>query len=259
MKNYQGYLIDLDGTIYRGNEVIPGAVEFIEALQSSNKEYLFLTNNSSVTGEMVRNKLHRMGINTTEEHVFTSSMATATYINNKKEKASCMVIGGEGLHEAIHNKGLEITNDLNCDFVVIGLDEAITYEKLANACLAIQQGAAFISTNSDQRIPSERGFLPGNGAMTSVISVSTGVKPTFIGKPEEIIMQEALTTIGLDKEETIMVGDNYQTDICAGMNIGMDTLMVFTGVTPFDAYPDLTRKPTYYVHSLVEWLKKLIN
>src|SRR5699024_10109095 len=101
------------------------------------------------------------------------------------------------------------------------------------------------------------GFLPGNGAITSVISVSTGVRPKFIGKPEEIIMQEALTTIGLDKEETIMVGDNYQTDISAGMNIGIDTLMVFTGVTPFDAYPDLTRKPTYYVHSLAEWLKEI--
>lgn len=253
MKKYNGYLIDLDGTMYRGNEPIEGAIAFVNALNERGIPYLFLTNNSTSTQESVAHKLTAMGIDTTADHVFTSSMATAKYIKQKKSHARCMVIGERGLYDAIEKEGLRLANTA-CDYVVIGLDREITYEKLAQACLAIREGAVFVSTNSDIAIPTERGFLPGNGALTSVIQVSTGVQPIFIGKPEQIIMNEALEVLGTAKEDILMVGDNYQTDILAGINAKVDTLMVFTGITPYEDYPKLTIKPTYHVQNLKEWI-----
>src|SRR5690625_2722568 len=197
-----------------------------------------------------------MGIDTTSDHVFTSSLATAKYIKQQNAQARCMVIGEHGLFDAIEREGLTIV-DSSCDYVVIGLDRHINYEKLTQACLAIRKGAEFISTNGDIAIPTERGLLPGNGALTSVITVSTGVEPTFIGKPENIIMEEALAILGSQKEESIMVGDNYNTDILAGMNAGIDTLMVFSGITPYENYAKLQKKPTYYVQNLFEWIENL--
>ncbi len=256
MKKYSGYLIDLDGTMYRGNEPIDGAATFIHTLNEMDIPYLFLTNNSTSTQENVAQKLTSMGIDTTAEHVFTSSLATAKYIKQKNASARCMVIGEQGLYHAIEKEGLTVA-DTSCDYVVIGLDRQITYEKLAQACLAIREGAVFISTNADRAIPTERGLLPGNGALTSVITVSTGVQPIFIGKPEQIIMEEALEVLGTANKDTIMVGDNYQTDILAGISAKIDTLMVFTGVTPYQDYPTLTIKPTFNVQNLEEWIKHL--
>ena len=132
----------------------------------------------------------------------------------------------------------------------MGIDREITYEKLAVACLAVRNGAVFISTNGDIALPTERGFMPGNGAMTSVISVSTRTKPIFIGKPESIIMEQALRVLGTKKEETLMIGDNYDTDIRAGMNAGMDTLLVHTGVTTKELLSGYEQKPTYVMDSL---------
>lgn len=256
MKEYRGYLIDLDGTMYRGNEPIDGAASFINVLNKKEIPYLFLTNNSTSTQETVAHKLAGMGIDTTANHIFTSSLATAKYIRQENTEARCMVIGENGLYDAIEKEGLTIT-DTSCDYVVIGLDREINYERLTQACLAVREGAQFISTNGDIAIPTERGFLPGNGALTSVITVSTGIEPIFIGKPEQIIMNEALKVLGTTKKDTIMVGDNYDTDILAGINAGIDTLMVFTGITPYEDYPLLTIKPTYNVQNLSEWTKFL--
>lgn len=256
MKNYKAYLIDLDGTMYRGNERVEAASEFVDKLAEGGIPYLFLTNNSSKTPKQISDKLECMDIRSTPGHMFTSSMATAKYIRKQKEGARCFVIGEEGLHNAIREEGLSIT-DADCDFVIVGIDHDITYEKLSKACIAVRNGASFISTNSDVAIPTERGLEPGNGALTSVITVSTGIEPVFIGKPEAIIMEQALETLGFSKTDTLMVGDNYHTDILAGIHAGLDTLMVFTGVTPFADYPGLVKKPTYYVNNLFEWLDKI--
>jgi 4-nitrophenyl phosphatase len=253
LKEYKGYLIDLDGTMYRGTERIEGAREFIQTLAEKNIPYLFVTNNSAKTPVAVSDHLNKMGITSSPDQVVTSSLATANFIKSQREQARCYVIGEEGLISALEEKGMQIT-DSNPDYVVVGIDREITYEKYAKAALAVRNGATFISTNGDTAIPTERGLLPGNGALTSVISVSTGVNPLFIGKPEAIIMEEALSILGLSKEETLMVGDNYQTDIRAGINAGMDTLMVFTGVSRVEDLSNLGVQPTYYVHNLREWL-----
>lgn len=254
MKQYKGYLIDLDGTMYRGEEQIEEASRFIEVLKEKGIPYLFVTNNSTRRPEQVAEKLNRFNIPTTKEQVFTTGNATANYIKEQKENASVYMIGEEGLAFALEEVGLKITDD-NPDFVVSGLDRDINYEKLAKACLAVRNGATFISTNADIALPTERGLLPGNGSLTSVIAVSTTVKPIFIGKPESIIMEQALKVLGVPKEDTLMVGDYYDTDILAGINTGIDTLLVHTGVTTKEMLSNYDQQPTYSVHSLEEWLQ----
>ncbi len=256
MTSYKGYLIDLDGTMYRGVERIEAASDFIKALSEKEIPHLFVTNNSSKRPDQVAEKLNSFDIPAREDQVFTTSMATASYIRQQKEGASVYAIGEEGLFYALEREGLSIVED-SSDYVVVGIDRDLTYEKLGQACLNVREGASFLSTNGDIAIPTERGLLPGNGALTSVVTVSTGVEPTFIGKPESIIMEQAMGALGLSKEETLMVGDNYHTDILAGMNAGLDTLLVHTGVTTKEHLETYDRMPTYTIDSLEEWIPKL--
>lgn len=252
MKQFDGYLIDLDGTMYRGKEKIDEAVEFVKELAARNIPYLFVTNNSSRRPDQVAETLQSMGIPATTEHVFTTSMATANYIAEQNSEASVYMIGEEGLQDALAKKQFTFTTD-DAQFVIIGLDRDITYEKLTHACLAVRNGAKFISTNGDIAIPTELGLLPGNGSLTSVITVSTGVQPTFIGKPESIIVDQALEVLGTKRENTVMVGDNYHTDIMAGINAKLDTILVHTGVTTPEQLKTYEVQPTFSIESLKEW------
>lgn len=253
MTRYKGYLIDLDGTMYAGTQIIPGAAEFVDRLNAAGLPYLFVTNNSSRTPEQVADKLVKMGIHTKPENVFTTSRATAQFIHDEKPGATVYVIGEDGILQALADQGLEVVTHENPDYVVTGIDRGITYEKLAGACLAVRNGARFISTNGDIAIPSERGFLPGNGSLTSVVSVSTETEPVFIGKPEPVIMEQAMMVLGTAKEETIMVGDYYDTDILAGINIGIDTLLVHTGVTQPEFLERYDIQPIHTRKNLNEW------
>lgn len=252
MKEYKGYLIDLDGTMYRGTEKIDAAAEFVSRLAAKDIPYLFVTNNSSKTPSQVAKHLKMFGIEATADHIFTTSMAAANYLHEQNPEGSVYIIGEEGLELALSEKKFRIT-EIDPDFVIMGIDREINYEKLAIACLAVRNGAAFISTNGDIALPTERGLLPGNGALTSVIAVSTQTEPIYIGKPYPIIMEQALEMLGTKKEETLMVGDNYDTDILAGIHSGIDTLLVHTGVTTKEILADKAQQPTYAIDSLAEW------
>ncbi|MDP4164101.1 MAG: TIGR01457 family HAD-type hydrolase [Bacillota bacterium] len=252
MKKYKGYLIDLDGTMYKGTEQIEAASEFVRKLQDKGIPYLFVTNNSSRTPLQVAQKLQDFNIPAEESQVFTTSQATANYIYDRKKDASVYVIGEEGIRVALEEKGFRFAGE-NADFVVAGIDRSINYEKLTIACLAVRNGAVFISTNGDIAIPTERGLLPGNGSLTSVITVSTQTQPIFIGKPESIIMEQAMAVLGTAKEDTLMVGDYYDTDIMAGINAGMDTLLVHTGVTTKEHLSGYGIQPSYSIDSLDHW------
>lgn len=256
MSLYKGYLIDLDGTMYRGSERIEAASDFIKALQDKGIPHLFVTNNSSRRPDQVAEKLNEFDIPAKPEQVFTTSTATASYIKSQKEDAKVYAIGEVGLFDALKEAGLELVDE-NSDFVVTGMDRDITYEKLAKACLNVRDGATFLSTNGDIAIPTERGMLPGNGSLTSVVTVSTGVEPLFIGKPASIIMEQAMGALGLQKDEVAMIGDNYHTDIMAGMNADLDTILVHTGVTTVEHLKDYDQQPTHTIHSLEEWIGKL--
>ncbi|PLR82853.1 TIGR01457 family HAD-type hydrolase [Bacillus canaveralius] len=252
MKKYKGYLIDLDGTMYKGTELIEEAAVFVKKLRDNGIPYLFVTNNSSRTPAQVAEKLTAFGIPAEENLVFTTSMATANYIYEQNSNASVYFIGEDGLRTALEEKGFALAGE-DAEYVVVGLDRSVNYEKLAIGCLAVRNGATFISTNGDIALPTERGFLPGNGSITSVITVSTQTRPIFIGKPESIIMEQALKVIGTRMEETLMVGDNYDTDILAGINAGMDTLLVHTGVTTKELLKNYQQQPTHVVDSLDQW------
>lgn len=257
MKQYKAYLIDLDGTMYMGTDEIDGAKQFIDYLNVKGIPHLYVTNNSTKTPEQVTEKLREMHIDAKPEEVVTSALATADYISEQSPGASVYMLGGSGLNTALTEAGLVIKNDEHVDYVVIGLDEQVTYEKLAIATLGVRNGATFISTNPDVSIPKERGFLPGNGAITSVVSVSTGVSPQFIGKPEPIIMVKALEILGLDKSEVAMVGDLYDTDIMSGINVGMDTIHVQTGVSTLEDVQNKNVPPTYSFKDLNEAIAEL--
>ncbi|WAA09951.1 TIGR01457 family HAD-type hydrolase [Fervidibacillus albus] len=249
---YKGYLIDLDGTMYRGTERIDAAGAFIRELKAKEIPYLFVTNNSTRTPAQVAEKLNAFDIPATEEQIFTTSMATANFVYDWKKDAKVYFIGEEGLEAALREKGFSFAKE-DADVVIVGLDRQVTYEKFAIGCLAVRNGAKFISTNGDIALPSERGFLPGNGSLTALVRVSTQVNPVFIGKPEPVITEQALKVLGTKKEETIMVGDNYETDILAGMRAGIDTLLVHSGVTTKEQLENYEKKPTYTVDSLSEW------
>lgn len=256
MKSYQLYLIDLDGTMFRGNEKIEEAPLFIKHLQDTNQDFLFLTNNSSKKPSDVVLHLASFGIEVDESKVYTTSLAMAQYISTQKAGASVYMIGEEGLRVALQEAGCKlITNDDNLDlvdFVVMGLDRQITYEKLAKAALAVRAGATFLSTNADKALPTERGMLPGNGSLTSVITTSTRIEPLFIGKPEPLMIELILKQKGLEKEDLLLIGDNYETDILAGIVANIDTAIVFTGFTSKEEIDQVKVKPTYQWYTLKE-------
>lgn len=241
--------------MYAGTRVIEGAKEFIEYLSNNNLPYLFVTNNASKRPDEVAEKLTNMGFIATADNVVTSAMATASYIAEEHPGASVYVIGGTGIRQALQDEQLVITDDIHVDYVVIGLDVDINYEKLSKACLAVRNGARFISTNPDTSIPTERGFLPGNGALTSVVSVSTGIAPKFIGKPMETIMNKAVDMMQLPKEELVMIGDLYMTDIMSGINAGIDTLHVQTGVSTYEQVMAEQVPPTHSVKNLLDIIR----
>lgn len=251
-KEYAGYLIDLDGTMYNGSEKIAEAAGFIERLRKANKPFLFLTNNSTSKNEDVVDKLKKVSdVKAYPEEVFTSTMATISYLE-KNNLNRIFMIGEGGLDDGLKNAGFEIS-DREVDAVVVGLDRSVTYKDLEKATLLIRAGAKFIATNPDTNLPTERGLVPGNGALMAFLETSTNQKATVIGKPEAIIMNAAIEAIGLDKEEVIMVGDNYTTDIQAGIQNDVDTLLVLTGFTAKEDVETLPNPPTYVVETLEDW------
>ena len=250
---YKGYLIDLDGTIYKGKDRIPAGEAFVHELQRRNLPYLFVTNNTTRTPETVQAMLaEQFNVETSIETIYTATLATVDYLNDKNLGKKVYVIGDVGLKQAIAEAGYVEDTD-NPDYVVVGLDWEVDYEKLSIATLAIQKGAHFVGTNPDLNIPTERGLMPGAGSIITLIEVATRVKPVYIGKPNSIIMEKAVEHLGLPRQEVIMVGDNYLTDIRAGIDNGIPTLLVTTGFTKPEEVPGLPIQPDYVLSSLAEW------
>ncbi|HEL1669101.1 TPA: TIGR01457 family HAD-type hydrolase [Streptococcus suis] len=250
---YTGYLIDLDGTIYEGKKRIPAGERFIHRLQECQIPYLFVTNNTTRRPEMVQAMLaENFNIETPLETIYTASLATVDYMNDLGKKKTVYVIGEDGLKSAIFEAGY-VEDTENPAYVVVGLDTQLNYEKLTIATLAIQKGATFIGTNPDLNIPTERGHLPGAGSLIALLKAATRVEPTFIGKPEAIIMDKALEILGTERSQTVMVGDNYLTDIRAGIDNGFPTLLVLTGFTKPEEVAGLPIAPIHVLNSLDEW------
>ncbi|MDA8352096.1 MAG: TIGR01457 family HAD-type hydrolase [Firmicutes bacterium] len=252
MTRYRGYLIDLDGTLYKGERVVPSGLGFVESLEERGLSYLYFTNNSLRRPEQVAEKLRGFGYPAKPEQVVTSAQATAAFLTETLGSPSVYAIGGEGLKAALSEAGCRLT-DQSPQAVVMGLDPAFTYDKMKTACLAIRAGADFYGTNGDLMLPTDEGLLPGSGSLCAGVAAATGVQPRFIGKPERPIVEYGMRRLGTTPEETLIVGDNMMTDIRAGVDNGIDTLLVFGGVTSPEEYRNGTVRATYTVGDLKEW------
>lgn len=251
MKSYQAYIIDLDGTMYLGDEEIPQAAPFIQRLREAGKKILFLTNNSTRRPEDVVGKLNSFGIEANLDEVYTSSFATLDYLRSKGYQ-KIYLIGEGGVKDALSVDDIDIVKE-GAEAVVVGLDRSACYEDMKQAAFLIQDGAELVVTNSDSGLPTGEGLIPSTGAFAAFLERATGVDATYIGKPEAAMMDNAVKRLGVDKDEVLMVGDNYETDILAGINNGIDSLMVFTGLTSREEMEGVDKQPTYKVDTLDDW------
>ncbi|MNB78715.1 putative hydrolase YutF [compost metagenome] len=233
MDNIGGLLIDLDGTLFHGGRMIPGADMLIEGLRKEGIPFLFVTNNSSRTAAGVAAHLRNMGIEAKAEEVCTSSLAAARYIAGELPEARVAILGEEGLIDACRTAGLNIVED-DPQFVVQGIYRAFTYASLAQASRWIMGGARFVLTNPDLMLPSDDGVMPGAGTIGAAIEAASGVAPVVIGKPEAHLITYAASILGIKPEEAVVVGDNMRTDISAGVSAGCRTVLVLTGLTTAD-------------------------
>lgn len=256
MKDYKGYLIDLDGIMYNGMEKIEEVCEFVRMFKVCGILYLFVMNNFFWMLKQVVDKLMSFDILVFEEQVFMMSMVIVQYIVQQKKDVLVYVIGEEGICQVIEENGLSFGEE-NVDFVVVGIDCGIIYEKLVMGCFVIRNGVWFILINGDVVILIERGLLLGNGLLMFVLMVLMGVEFVFIGKFEFIIMEQVMCVFGMDIFEIFMVGDNYVMDIMVGINVGMDMLLVYMGVIKCEYMVGYDQKLIYVIDFLIEWIEYL--
>lgn len=230
LRKKQGFICDMDGVIYHGNRLLPGVKEFVDWLYKEEKNFLFLTNSSERSPQELQQKLSRMGLDVDESHFYTSALATAKFISSQCPGGSAYVIGGAGLIMALHDAGITM-NDVDPDYVIVGESHSYNYEMVAKASMLVQKGAKLIGTNSDLTAPSENGIIPACRAMISPIEMTTGQSAYFVGKPNPLMMRTGLRILGVHSEEAVMIGDRMDTDMVAGIETGLDTVLVLSGVT----------------------------
>jgi len=247
----KNYLIDMDGVLVSGRMIIPGADGFIQRLQELGIEFLVLTNNPLYTPRDLAHRLHNIGLNVPQERIFTSAMATARFLHSQKPEGTAFVIGESGLTEAIHKSGYIIT-DHAPDYVVLGETHTYNLELITKAIRLIVDGARFIATNPDPVGPAEGGLVPACGAMAALIETASGTSPFFVGKPNPLMMRTALNYLEVHSENTVMVGDRMDTDILAGVESGMETILVLSGVTQREDVDRYPYQPTVVVGSVAE-------
>ena len=251
-----GYLIDMDGVIYRGNKLIPGSDYFIQSLLEKEIPFLFLTNNSQRSRCDVVLKLANLGINVEIEHIFTCSMSTARFLASQKPSGSAYVIGDAGLLTALHDHGYAI-NDTNPDYVVVGEGRLINFEVLEKGLQLIMDGAKLIATNLDPNCPIDGGIRPGCGSIVAFLETASNRKALSLGKPSPIMMRMARKELDLRTEEVTMIGDTMDTDILGGLQMGYRTVLVYSGSTQphdLDQYP---YAPSLAIPSLKDLITEL--
>jgi NagD protein len=251
MEPPKNYVIDMDGVLVSGRTIIPGADQFLERLKARGAKYLVLTNNPLYTPLDLAHRLQIIGLDIAAEHLFTSAMATARFLQSQRPNGAAFVMGESGLTEAIHSVGYVITDD-NPDYVVVGETHSYNVSQITKAIRLIVGGARFIATNPDPAGPSEKGIVPACGAMAALIERASGISPFFVGKPNPLMMRSALNYLGVHSENTVIIGDRMDTDIVAGVESGMETILVLSGVTRRDQVGRYPYQPTHIVESVAE-------
>lgn len=246
----KNYLIDMDGVIVRGRTIIPGADAFINRLIEAKIEFLVLTNNPRYTPADLAHRLGTLGLQVPQERIFSSAMATARFLQTQRAEGTAFVLGESGLTSAIHSIGYVIT-DLDPDYVVLG-EGSFDLEQLTKAIRMVSAGAHFLATNPDPSGPGEGGTVPACGAMAAFIEKASGVAPYFIGKPNPLMMRTALNYLDVHSEDTIMIGDTMATDIKGGVESGMETILVLTGVSKREDIKRFPFQPNRILESIAE-------
>ena len=250
----KGFICDMDGVIYHGNRILPGVAEFIQWLHDENKEYLFLTNNSGYTPRELQQKLARMGLDVQEEHFYTSALATAAFLKEQSPGCSVFAIGEAGLLNALYDAGITM-NDVNPDYVVVGEGRTYSLDTLTKATNLVLQGAKLIGANSDVSGPIENGIAPACRALIAPIEMATGTQAYFCGKPNPLMMRTGLRILGCHSGDAVMVGDLMDTDVISGMESGMSTVLVLSGVSTEDTVKTYAYRPTIVLDGVGDIVK----
>ena len=249
LRSKKGFICDMDGVIYHGNKLLPHVKEFIKWLEDNGKSYLFLTNGSGRSPRELAQKLARMGLNISEDHFYTSAQATASFLKSQCEGGSAYVIGEPGLTYAMYEAGFSM-NDVNPDYVVFGSSKFLNYDQIEKASRLVMNGAKLIGTNSDLTDPSEQGIIPACRALISPIELTTGRRAYFVGKPNPLMMRHALKSLGCSRSEAAIIGDRMDTDIIAGIESELDTVLVLSGVSTRESINDFAYRPKYILRDV---------
>jgi NagD protein len=248
--------MDMDGVLVHEQEALPGAAEFVGRLTELSIPFLVLTNNSIYTPRDLAARLRASGLEIPERSIWTSALATARFLSDQRPEGSAFVVGEAGLTTALHTAGYTLT-DTDPDYVVLGETRTYSFERITRAIRLIRAGARFIATNPDATGPSQDGPLPATGSVAALISRATGVDPYFVGKPNPLMMRSALNVLDAHSEETAMIGDRMDTDVIAGIEAGLETVLVLSGVTTAEEaerFPYLPSRTLPGVGDLVETL-----
>ena len=249
----KAYVIDIDGVLIRGNRPIPGAPDFIERLKESETPFVILTNNSRFTPQDMQARLRMIGFDIPSERIFTSALATARFLHDQRPEGSAFVIGESGLTTALHEIKYVLTEH-NPEYLVLGETRFYSYEQITKALRMIADGVRFLATNPDVTGPTAEGIVPACGSHAALLTAASGVKPYFIGKPNPLMMRSALRHLGVHSEDAVMIGDRMDTDIVGGLESGMDTILVLSGITRKEDVNRSPYRPNRVVGSVAEIL-----
>ena len=255
----KGFICDMDGVIYTGDMILPGVQEFVEWLLANNKEFLFLTNASERSPLELRQKMQRMGLDVDEKHFYTSALATAKFLAGQAPGCTAYIIGGPGLLNALHDVGIG-QNDVDPDYVIIGETRNYTYDAILRATTHVLNGAKLIGTNPDITGPAEDGLIPACKALVAPIEIATGHAAYFVGKPNPLMMRTGLRMLGVHSEDAVMIGDRMDTDIIAGIETGIETVLVLSGVTRRSDLKKFPYSPTHVlpgIGSIIGYRQKI--
>lgn len=242
LREKKGFICDMDGVIYHGNRILPGVMDFVEWLKANDKKFLFLTNNGGKTPKELQAKLKNMGLDVCESCFYTSGLATAAFIKSQNSQASAYVIGEDGLIQVLTEHGITV-KDEDVDYVVVGEVANYNYDTICKAVDLVRKGAKLIGTNSDLTGPTETGIAPACRALISPIEMATGKRAYFVGKPNPLMMRTGLDMLGVHSKDAAMIGDRMDTDVIAGIESGLDTVLVLSGVTSLDEINEFPYRP----------------
>lgn len=250
----QGFICDMDGVIYHGNQILEGVKDFVNWMIQENKKFVFLTNSSERTPHELSMKLQRMGLSVSPDHFYTSALATAEFLSAQKQNCTAYVIGEAALSKALYDKKIYM-NDVNPDYVVLGETRTYNFEKLEKAIQLVMGGAKLIGANPDIVGVTEKGIFPATGSLIAPIEIATGKKAYFVGKPNPLMLRQGLKLINCHSKDIAFIGDRMDTDIIAGIESNVDTILVLTGVTSREEISDYPYRPKYVINQIGDLFK----